>query len=363
MKIAFIHDYLLSHTGSEKLFGTLIEIMGDGDIYTILYDREKFKYLKNVRSTFLDNLKIINYKYLVPFFPVAVKSIDLGNYDIIISSSHAWSKNINKPEDSLHICYCHTPMKFAWDFKKIYLDNESLILRPVINLYLNYLKKWDYKNTKNVDYFIANSKNVADRIKRYYNRDSIIIYPPLDTEFHIPNNNSDEGFFLIVSRLVEYKRIDIAIKAFNKLGLKLRIIGSGRDENKLKKLVNGSNIEFLGRLSDLEVREYYRKCTALIFPGEEDLGFTPLEAQSCGKPVIAYGKGGTLETVIEGETGHFFHKQTPEALIKAIKEFNNMEFNAEECRENALRFDKEIFKKKIKEFIKEKYREFKNAKK
>lgn len=363
MKIALIHDYLLNNTGSERIFSTIIESFDKSDIFTILYNKEKFSHFKGIKSTFINRLKFINYKYLIPLFPFAVKSINFNNYDIIISSSHAWTKNINKPKDSLHICYCYTPMKFAWEFKDLYLKDESPILRPFISLYLNYFKNWDYKNTENVDYFIAISKNVADRIKRYYNRDSTIIYPQIDTKFYSPKDNSNEGFYLIVSRLVEYKKIDLAINAFNKLNLKLKIIGSGRDEKKLKKLVKSNNIKFLGKLSDNEVLNYYRKCKALIFPGEEDLGLTPIEAQSCGKPVIAYSKGGALETVIEGKTGHFFYRQTPEALIKAIKEFEKMDFNTKICRKNALRFDKEIFKKKIKNFIEEKYREFKNAEK
>jgi len=249
-------------------------------------------------------------------------------------------------------------MRYAWDLKEEYLRRENPLLRPFISIFLRYLRWWDRNGSKNVDFFIANSQNVGNRIRRFYNRDSVVIHPPVDTKQFALSTKKRQYYYLIVSRLIEYKRTDLAIKAFNKTGKRLIIVGTGRDEKMLKKIAK-KNIEFKGFIPALELVKYYQNAKALIHPQLEDAGIACLESQSAGTPVIAYGKGGALETVIEGKTGHFFHEQTPQALIKAIEEFEQMKFSPKACRNNALRFDKEIFKKKIKAFVEEKYAEWK----
>ena len=289
---------------------------------------------------------------------MAVKFFKFEEESLILSSSHSYIKNIKKPKNSLHICYCHTPMRYAWDLRKEYLKRENILLGLFISLFLSYLRHWDKNGSKNVDFFIANSQNVANRIKKYYNRKSTVIYPPVDTKLFKLNAKNREDYYLIVSRLIEYKKVDLAIEAFIKLNKKLIIIGTGRDEKRLKKLAKGNrNIIFRGFVNDNELAKYYQKAKAFMHPQIEDAGIACLESQSCGTPVIAYAKGGALETVIESKTGHFFHEQTLEALIKAVREFDKMKFDPKECRKNALKYDKEIFKRKIKKFVEEKYRE------
>ena len=249
-------------------------------------------------------------------------------------------------------------MRFAWDLHDFYLAHYPLILRPFLRIFLASLRLWDKRSSKNVDFFVAISKHVASRIKQYYQREATVIYPPVDTSFfYLPAKRHAEDFYLVVSRLVEHKQVEIAVKAFNLLKKSLVVIGSGRQHELLKR-IGGSTITFLGSLSDEEVRSYYQRCKAFVFTPEEDFGLTPVEAQACGSPVIAYGKGGVLETVIEGKTGHFYSQQHPLALVQAVHEFEKMRFNPRDCRKNALRFDKKIFKKQLKTFIDKKYKEY-----
>ena len=365
MKIAIVHDYLNQLGGAERVLLKLKDLFGDKvPIYTLLGDNDIIKKMKlnNVKAC-VSNIKF-DHRYILPLFPVLINFINLKKYDLILSDSHAWVKNLKRPKNSLHICYCYTPIRYAWDLKEIYLKKETKLIRPLVRLFLSWVRWWDYKNTKNVDYFIAISKNVQDRVKKYYGRNAVIIYPPVDTKFYKPSKDIiNENFYLVVSRLINNKGVDVIIKAFNKLGKKLIIIGTGREGESFKKIAK-DNIKFLGWMSDKETLKYYQRCQAFIFCGYgEDFGLTPVEAQACGKPVIAFGEGGVLETVIEGKTGHLFYKPTPEAIINAVEEFEKMRFNARICRKNALKFDTEIFKRKIKRFIEEKYKEFKDGKK
>lgn len=365
MKTVLLHCYLIQKGGAEKIFFSFLDIFPKSGIRFIAYDGALFPNSNaNIKASFIQLLPFRKkYKMYAPLFPLALKFFRFKNNQLILSSSCAWVKNITKPKNSLHICYCHTPMRYAWDLREEYLKRENILLRPFIALFLSYLRHWDKNGSKNVDFFIANSQNVANRIKKCYNRKSTVIYPPVDTKLLKLNAKKRDGYYLIVSRLVEYKKVDLAIEAFIKLNKKLIIIGAGRDEKRLKKLANSNkNIFFKGFVKDNELLEYYQKAKAFIHPQIEDAGIALLESQSCGTPVIAYAKGGALETVIEGKTGHFFHEQTPEALIKAVKEFEKMKFDPKECRKNALKYDKEIFKKKIKKFVWEKYREWKNQK-
>tara|TARA_Y100000310_G_scaffold339954_1_gene434242 strand:- start:498 stop:1589 length:1092 start_codon:yes stop_codon:yes gene_type:complete len=362
MKIAIVHDYLNQHGGAEKLLETFKFLYPQARMHALYHNKKTYQTPSNwdLKTTFLQNLpKLLNHKFYFPLFPFATKTFNFDTYDFVLTSSHAYVKNIKKPKNTLHICYCHTPMRYAWDLKEQYLQQENFFLKPFISIFLKILAYWDKKNTKQVDYFIANSGNVKQRINQYYGREAEVIYPFVDCKKYQILEKKD-NFYLIVSRLISAKKIDLAIKAFNKNGKKLLIIGTGTGEKQLKKLAK-SNITFLGFLEEKEVISYYQHAKALIFPGIEDFGMTPIEAQACGTPVIAYSEGGALETIIEGKTGCFFNQQTTEALDKAIQTFETTHFKPKDCRKNALKFDKKIFEKKIKQFITKKYEEHKNA--
>ena len=362
MKVALVHDYFNQIGGAERTFLELHGLFGkDASVYTILSDPEILKklQLKNVKS-FIKHFPF-DHRYALPFFPIINKWIKIDNCDLLISDSHAYVKNIKKPAGSLHICYCYTPMRYAWDLKEFYLKNETELMRPIVALWLRYIQRWDYQKTKKVDHLISISKNVQARIKKYYNRKSEVIYPPVDTAKYRIAKEKPKEFYLVVSRLISQKRVDLAVNACKTLNKELIVLGNGPEKKRLEKIAN-KNIKILNIMGD-DVIPYYQKCKGFLFCGEDDFGLTPVEAQACGRPVIAFGKGGALESVIEGKTGHFFYEQAPEALAKAILEFENMSFNPKTCRENAERFDVKIFRKKIKTFIEDKYKEFKDGKK
>ncbi len=284
----------------------------------------------------------------------------MKNTDLIISSNHCVAKGIQKPARAIHICYCHTPMRYAWGFEKEYFGSYPRILKLLIQKIMTWLQKWDLKTNSSVDHFIANSENVKKRIKQFYERDAQVIYPPIQIPAREipPSNSTASSYFLIVSALVPYKRVDIAIDALNQLGVPLVVIGNGPLESFLKKRAR-SNIKFLGWRADHEVVEYYQGCRALIFPTEEDFGMVPLEAMACGKPVIAYASGGALESVIplekgrEKATGMFFNEQNSESLISAIKRFDEKQFDPEVIRRHAEGFRADNFKSQFKSFTEE----------
>ena len=356
MRTALVHDYLNQAGGAERVVECLHEVFPEAPIFTSIYDRDKMPEIfrkMDIRTSFMQCLPLVmkHFKKYLPLFPFAFQSFDLSGYDLILSSSSAWGKGIKKEKGSLHICYCHSPMRFVWMYED-YMEKEEYgpIIRMLLIPVLKWLKKWDLKTSGQVDHFIANSRTTQKRIKLFYGRDSEVIHPPVDTSFFKPYNNKISDYFLVVSRLNPYKHIDLAIEAFNELGYPLYVIGSGPDEKRLKKLAKG-NINFLGKLPDDEIVKYYSGCRAFILPGEEDFGLTPVEAQACGRPVIAYRAGGALESVVEGVTGVFFDEQERSSLIDAVREFEMMSFDLKGIRENALKFDKDVFKRKIKEFI------------
>ena len=356
MKIALVHDYLNQAGGAERVVEYLHEAFPHAPLYTSIYDKKRMPEIfrsMHIHTSFMQNLPGVmnHFKKYLAFYPLAFESFDLSKFDVILSSSSAWGKGIKKEKRQKLICYCHSPMRFVW-MHEDYMEKDEhgrlvkLLIPPVIR----WLKKWDIATSENVDNFIANSKVTQKRIHMFYGKNSTVIHPPVDTAFFKPYNGCVKDYFLVVSRLNPYKHVDLVVEAFNELGLPLHVVGTGPDENRLKKMAK-HNIRFLGKILDEELVKQYSHCRAFILPGEEDFGLTPVEAQACGRPVIAYMAGGALESVIEGETGLFFEHQGKHSLIEALKKFDKMSFDSGKIRENALRFDKEIFKANIKEFV------------
>lgn len=354
-KIAIVHDWLTNMGGAEKVIESFMNVYPEAAIYTSMVNKanlsEKFQNKKIIPS-FLQkkmNKKKPNHQKFLPFMPMAFESFNLNQYDVVLSSTTACAKGVITRPDTVHICYCNTPMRYAWEFYHEYTENMGKLKKSLLKYVMNYIRIWDRVAADRVDFFIANSQNVANRIWKHYRRKSTVIYPPVNTEYYTPGGQR-EDIYLCMSRLVKYKRVDLAVEAFNKNGKKLVIIGAGEQLDYLKSIAK-PNITFLGRQPDKVVREYYRKSKAFIFPGEEDFGITPVEAQACGTPVIAYGKGGATETVIDGVTGIFFKEQTVESLSEAVDRFEKLEPDSKACRENAERFSIERFEKQIKTYV------------
>jgi len=372
MKVALIYDRVNKWGGAERLLLALHQIWPEAPLYTAVYNPQTAPWAKNFKiiPSFLNKFPLAKqhheaYPWLMP---LAFESFNFDDFDLVISVTSEAAKGIITKPGTLHICYCLTPTRYLWSGYQDYFQNEvfRLLAKPIID----YLRYWDKIAAQRPDVFIAISKNVRQRIKRYYERDSELIYPPIDTnKFQIPNSKfqinpkfkiQNPKFFLIVSRLdFGYKKVDLAIEAFNKLGLPLKIVGTGREYKRLRRMAK-KNIEFLGQLTDQQLLVYYQKSRAVIYPQEEDFGLVPLEAQGCGRPVIAFRGGGALETVIENITGLFFQPQTAEALIEAVKRFEKMRFDPAECRKNAQKFNQTNFEKKIKRIIEEKWQNFRN---
>lgn len=358
MKIAVVQDWLPFMGGSERVLSNILELYPDAPVYTTIANPDKLdEPIKsaNIITSFLQkkNKPVKNHRMLLPFMPTAIESFDLNEYDVVISSSSSVAKAAITAPNTLHICYCHTPMRYAWDFSSqaAGMLGKHKILAKYLKYFMTWMRVWDYSSAARVDDYIANSKYVARRIKKYYGRDSVVINPPVRCRlFEV--SDEVEDFYLCASRLQEYKRFDLAIEACNRTGAKLKIIGDGPDRERLEKMA-GPTIEFLGRAPDDVLKESYAKCKAYLFPGEEDFGITPLEAQASGRPVIAYGRGGALETVVDGKTGLFFNEQTPEALIDAMQRFEEMSFDPQVIRRHAEEFDESVFKEKLKAYVDE----------
>ncbi|MDD5491400.1 MAG: glycosyltransferase [bacterium] len=364
MKIAIVHDYLNQYGGAERVVEVLHELFPEAPVYTSVYLPSEmpgsFKKM-DIRTSFMQGFPWMkrHFKKYLMFFPRAIESFDFTGYDLILSSSSGWAKAAKHDAHCLHLCYCYTPMRWVWSYQR-YIERENIPwwAELILKVFIRQLKKWDLETSSRVDRFIAISKLIQDRIKNSYHRDSVIIYPPVETNrFSITEQLGD--YYLLVSRLNTYKRVDIVVQAFNQLGLPLVVIGEGPDKAHLEKIAK-QNIRFLGKVADPVVNEHCAKCQAFIFPGEEDFGIAPVEAMASGRPVVAYAAGGALETVSAGVTGVFFEEQTPMAIVAAVKEMQSIAFDSGRIRKHAQQFDKEIFKQKLKNYIEKEYAEFKN---
>ena len=357
MKLALVYDWVNKWGGAERVLVALHEIWPYAPLYTSVYDPDKASWSKDfiVKPSFLNKIPFASNRHeLINILtPLVFESLDLSEYEVIISVTSASAKGIITSASQLHICYCLTPTRFLWSGFDDYFPSKvkKLLAKP----FVSYWKKWDLIASSRPDEFIAISKTVAQRINHYYKRESGVIYPPIEISKFVIGKNTPKGYFLVVSRLVPYKKIDLVVKAFNELNLPLVIVGSGNQFKKLKRLAH-KNIQFTGLLTDDELLTYYQNCRALIFPQEEDFGIVPLEAQACGKPVIAFGCGGAVETVIANKTGIFFIEQTVVSLKEAVLGFKDKNYNIDDCRQNSLSFSKERFKKEFKQFVEEKWK-------
>ncbi|MEA1909482.1 MAG: glycosyltransferase [Patescibacteria group bacterium] len=360
-KVAIVADWLTSRGGAERVVLAMTELFPNADIFTSVYKPEAFPELKdrNVKTSFLQKWPLGKKHQLWPTLrPLAFEMLDLDNYDIVISSASAEAKGVITKPETLHICYCHTPTRYYWSEYHNYLKHPEFgFLNPIVKFVMPRLihraRLWDKLAADRVDYFIANSQNTKKRIKKYYERDAKVLLPPVEAErFSVSEEIGD--YYLILGRQTSYKRTDVAIDAFNKLGLPLKVIGVGPTLEKSKSIAK-ENINFLGKASDTEVTKHLANAKALIFPQEEDAGIVPMEAMASGRPVIAYGKGGALETVIDKETGLFFREQTGDSLALAIQEFEKMTWDSKKIKDHVDQFSTTNFKRNLYDIINDAY--------
>jgi len=384
MKTAIIHEWLVNYAGSERVLEQIVKLYPEADIFTVcdFLPEEERGFILNKKTTpsFIQKLPFAKNKYrsYLPLMPSALRQFDLSGYDVIISNSHSVAKGVRKTHSQLQVCYCHTPMRYAWDLREQYLKESRLnygIKGMIANYILDELRDWDNKTAQQVDHFVTNSHYIKDRIRRAYAKRAEVIYPPVDVNSFPLNENKDK-YFLTASRMVPYKKMDLIVEAFKLNGLPLVVIGDGPDLEKVKGKAE-KNVEFLGFQKDSALREHLQKARAFIFAAEEDFGILPVEAQACGTPVIAFGSGGVTETVIplagleEGTgnlssgsdaapTGIFYDEQTISSLNKAVRIFQSVEgkFDPAAIRKNAERFGVERFRTEFREFMEEKIEDF-----
>lgn len=351
-KIALIHDHLVQDGGAEKVLQTLAEMFPAAPIFTIVADKKStnaFFADKDVRPSFLQNipLGVKKYQWYLSLMPSAIESHHLPDYDLAISSASSFAKGVITHPGTKHVCYCHTPTRYLWNDSHNYLRELKVnwLVKKILPISLNRLRVWDRLAADRVDYFIANSHTVADRIKKYYNRDSIVIYPPVEVEkFSI--SDQPKKYYLAGGRLVPYKRFDLAVKAFSRLGAPLKIFGIGPEDKYLRRIAK-PNVEFLGKVSDSQRAELYANCIAYLNPQEEDFGITAIEAMASGRPVIAYSRGGAKETIIDGMTGEFFDEQIWEELADKILRFDAGKYDPTVIRAHALKFSRANFQNRL----------------
>ncbi len=361
--MALVHDYLIQDGGAERVLMALHEIWPEAPVYVLMHDRGRanpaFRSW-DIRTSFLQKIPfgMRRYQWLLPLMPTATESYNLSEYDVVISSSSAFAKGIITKPETLHISYCHTPTRYLWTDSLSYVEElrAPKIIKGLLPPVLSYLRLWDRLSSDRVGVFVANSETVADRIRKYYGRDSVVIHPPVEVEsFYVSKDIGN--YYLIGGRLVSYKRFDIAVKAFSELNIPLKIFGEGPELNHLRSLAK-ANVEFLGRISEEEKRRLYSRCVAFLHPQVEDFGITAVEAMASGRPVIAYRRGGAMETVLPGVTGVFFNEQTWENLAHTIIRFKPELFNGEIIRQHAFAFGQARFGSAMKELVQKEWATF-----
>ncbi len=372
LNVGIVADWFITYAGSEKVVAEFLDVFPEAELYSVVdflssENKSHFKN-KNITTTFIQNFPFARKKYqsYLPFMPLAIEQLDVSKHDVILSSSHAVAKGVLTGPDQLHISYIHSPIRYAWDLQHQYLRASNLhkgFKGLLAKWILHNIRIWDCRTSNGVDHFIANSKFIARRIKKVYGRNADVIYPPVDVERFTLNENKEQYYFT-ASRLVPYKRIDLIVEAFSHMkDKKLVVIGDGPEMNKIKAKAT-SNIEILGYQSNSVMVDYMRNARAFVFAAEEDFGITPVEAQSCGTPVIAYGKGGALETIrpigVEKATGVFFYNQDVKSIIDSVNFFeqHSDEIILSDCRLNALKFSEQRFKEEIKEYVMNRHAEF-----
>lgn len=358
-KIAFVHDFLLRPGGAERVLKSLMDLYPEAPVFTLLYDEKRMGKdfpKERVRTSYLQKFPRFlpgMHKLMFPLMPGAVERFDFTGFDVVVSSSNAYAHGIVTNLETRHICYYHSPMRYAWDYTHQYLKDQQLGLigESIVTGMLHDVRMWDYLAAKRVDFKLANSKTVQDRILKYYREESTVIHPPVDTERFTPHKKN-EGYFLIVSQLSKYKRIDLAVELFNRIGKRLVIIGQGPDMTRLQRMA-ANNIDFLGYKDDEVVKEYFENCRAFLFPGEDDFGIAPVEAMACGKPVLGYRKGGLTETMIEGVTGEFFNELTVESMEAGLTQLliHEKTYDHERIAKHAQQFSEKAFRTAMKEVI------------
>lgn len=377
MNVALVHDWVVTLGGAERCLEVFHELWPAAPLYTLVYAEESVKRLGfdpgRVRASFLQRFPKAQkwYRKYLPFYPLAVEQFDVYGFDVVLSSSHAAAKGVLARSEQMHVCYCHTPVRYAWDLTHRYLKENNLekgLKSFLARAVLHYIRLWDAASAARVDYFIANSRYTAQRIWRAYRREAAVIHPPVDVERFCPAPKKD-SFFLFVSRLVPYKKADLVVAAFTGMGHPLVVVGDGPQYSECRRLA-GKNVEFLGYQDDKTVAELMSRARALVFAAEEDFGIVPVEAQASGTPVIAYGRGGVLDTVVPADgqnwdeaTGVFFYRQTVEELEAAVSKFLSWEgqFEAGVLRRQAEKFGRERFKQEISAFVSQKWEEWKKG--
>ncbi|WJR81403.1 glycosyltransferase [Bradyrhizobium sp. NP1] len=352
MKVAIIHYWLVGMRGGEKVVEALCEMYPQADIYTHVYVPEMVSARirqHRIIPSFINSLPRAAkmYKTYLPLMPLALEQLDLRGYDLVISSESGPAKGVIPPSDAVHVCYCHTPMRYIWNMYHDYRDGAGRLTRMMMPPLSHYLRMWDVSSANRVDSFVANSETVARRIRRYYGADSVVIHPPVDTDAYSPAAPSELGdHYLMAGELVSYKRPDLAVRAFNDMKLKLVVIGGGEMLDEVRRLA-GPTVTVLGSQPFDVLKQHYAQCRALIFPGEEDFGMVPVEAMASGRPVVAFGKGGATETVAEGVSGVFFAEQTMEAISAAVKRLDEIKIDPKAITEHARRFGRQQFFEKM----------------
>jgi glycosyltransferase involved in cell wall biosynthesis len=349
LRTALVHHWLVNRRGGESVFDALLHMFPHAEVFTLVYDRERASPVlreRIVHTSLLQKLPSASrwYPYYLPFFAQAAKHLDLSDYELVISSDTAIIKGVQTRPGTLHVCYCHSPMRYVWSGYDTYRERLGPVSRRLLPVIAEYLRRRDFEAAQKVSYFVANSRNVASRIARYYNRESTVIYPPVDTRYFVPASNfrRSEDYWMLVSPLVPYKRVDLVVEAFNRTGRPLVVIGDGNERPALERLAR-SNIRILGPQSRAVIRSHLQNCKAFVFGGEEDFGIVMAEALACGSPILAYGRGGASEIVDDGRTGILFEEQSVDSLLNGMSRLERKRFDPYENRQSVLRFSQDRF--------------------